>query len=187
MTPDIDETRQQTQDMIARLNAVRSRYADELADPTVRAQLYGITHAEVGGQGPQAQQAFMESVFNRAAARGQSLSQTLGDRRYFPRETFDRAARGAPSDMLPLYDTHLQSVLGGSNLAQFATGNASGGVGFAGGPQTYSAGGERFGIEGPDRKWATEVSGGGPMPPMPPMASNNGSASSAFSIVSGLA
>src|SRR5258705_13843364 len=38
----------------------------------------------------------------------------------------------------------------GSNISNYATGNASGGVGFAGGPETFRAGGERFGIEGPD-------------------------------------
>jgi hypothetical protein len=46
------------------------------------------------------------------------------------------------------------TALQGSNISNFATGNASGTVGFAGGPQTFRAGGERFGIEGPDRGWA---------------------------------
>jgi murein DD-endopeptidase MepM/ murein hydrolase activator NlpD len=44
---------------------------------------------------------------------------------------------------------------------RFATGNASKGVGFAGGPQTAAYGGERFGIEGPDRRWAQKMREGG--------------------------
>lgn len=55
------------------------------------------------------------------------------------------------------YADMLAKVRGGSNLSNYATGNASGTVGFAGGPQTYASGGERFGIEGPDRAWAERM------------------------------
>ena len=52
---------------MADLFGARSRFGSEFeANPQLRDALFGLTHAEVGGQGPQAQQAFMESVFNRA-------------------------------------------------------------------------------------------------------------------------
>ena len=61
-----------------------------------------------------------------------------------------RAAHGAT----------LGEVMQGSNVSGYATGNASAKVGFAGGPQTKAFGGERFGIEGPDRGWAKHMQGG---------------------------
>ena len=140
------------------LSDARRAFSAELADPTVRNRLFAMTEAEVGGQGPAAQQAFMESTFNRASARGLTLDQTLGDRRYFPAETFAAADRvmGAPR-LDAKYGDLLAQVRGGSNLSNYATGNASGGVGFGGGPQTFAAGGERFGIEKPDMIWAREL------------------------------
>ena len=142
---------------MADLANLRTGFGNELTDPRVKNALFGLTHAEVGGQGPQAQQAFMETVFNRAAARNKSLADTINDRAYFPAITHQRAARGAPANMADHYSGLLDQVSGGSNVSNFATGNASGTVGFAGGPQTYAANGERFGVEGPDRKWATQV------------------------------
>ena len=135
----------------------RSSFDAELANPAVRARLLAITNAEVGSQGPQAQQAFMETVFNRASSRGQTLDQTLRGS-YFPKTTYDAADRvmGSPA-METKYADMLAKVRGGSNLSNYATGNASGTVGFAGGPQTFAANGERFGIEGPDRRWAERM------------------------------
>ena len=49
----------------------RSQFKDDLQNPQIRNQLIALTHAEVGNQGPEAKQAFLESVVNRAAARGQ--------------------------------------------------------------------------------------------------------------------
>lgn len=135
----------------------RSSFDAELANPAVRARLLAMTNAEVGSQGPQAQQAFMETVFNRASSRGQTLDQTLRGS-YFPKTTYDAADRvmGSPA-METKYADMLAKVRGGSNISNYATGNASGTVGFAGGPQTFAANGERFGIEGPDRKWAERM------------------------------
>ena len=134
------------------LFTARSRFQREIdANPRLKTDLYGLTRAEVGSQGPQAQQAFMESVLNRAAARNKSLSDTIWDRNYFPAITHQRMSAGGPTTGYdPIYD----AVMKGSNVSGYATGNASGTVGFAGGPQTFAAGGERYGIEGPDRKWA---------------------------------
>jgi hypothetical protein len=142
---------------------VRSRFAGEMANPAVRDRLAAYTQAEVGGQGPEAQQAFMESIFNRAAARNQSIETTLSGK-YFPGSTHARAARGVSEDQRARYGPMAESVLAGSNVSNFATGNASGTVGFGGGPQTFAAGGERFGIEGADRGWAArQRAGGGPI------------------------
>lgn len=147
-------------DGMSGLLASRAAYQDELADPRVRSGLLALTHAEVGSQGPEAQQAFMESVVNRAAARGKSLADTIYDRGYFPSITHQRMASGIPSGMDGHYGGLLDKVLGGSNVSNYATGNASGTVGFAGGPQTFAANGERFGVEGPDRSWASRMGAG---------------------------
>ena len=124
---------------------------------TYEQQIYSLTDNEVGGQGPAAHQAFIETLFNRAQARGQSLYQTATDRKYYPGVSF-RPRPGAN------YQDNLLAALQGSDVSGRATGNASGTVGFAGGPQTFSAGGERFGIEGPDLRGR---SGFKPPPPIP--------------------
>ena len=134
----------------------RGRYFGELTDPRVRDRLISYTHAEVGGQGPEAQLAFIETSLNRGVARNQPLSQVLSGS-YFPGVTHSRASRSVSQSMREHYDKLIEEALYGSNITNFATGNASGTVGFAGGPQTYKAGGERFGIEGPDRGWWTRV------------------------------
>lgn len=137
----------------------RARFATEMqADPDVKDRLQGLTYHEVGGQGAEAQHAFIESVMNRAAARGQSLRRAMGTD-YYPGKSL-RYAPGAD------YSTQIDAALGGSNISGLATGNASLDVGFAGGPQTFTAGGERFGIEGPDVGWAAGASSslGKPLP-----------------------
>lgn len=139
------------------LSLSRTNFNSELSNPAVLSQLYAMTRAEVGGQGADAQQAFMESIFNRASARGMSLEQTLSDKKYFPQSTFDAANRYASQANPVTYDELLNKVREGSNISGFATGNASGTVGFAGGPMTYASGGERFGIEGPDKAWARQM------------------------------
>lgn len=142
----------------------RGRFAKELADPRVRDRLIAYTQAEVGGQGPEAQQAFMETIFNRAIARNQPLAQVLSGS-YFPATTHTRAARPVGDTMRASYEPIIGKVMAGSNITNYATGNASGTVGFAGGPQTAAFGGERFGIEGPDKGWWTRVGAEGPGAP----------------------
>jgi hypothetical protein len=139
----------------------RDRYKSQLADPRVLDRLIGYTKAEVGGQGPQAQQAFIESILNRGVARGQPLSQVLSGS-YFPQETHSKASRPVSEADRATYGSLIDKVLAGSNVSNFATGNASGGVGFAGGPQTFAAGGERFGVEGPDKNWWNKIGAAGP-------------------------
>jgi len=144
----------------ASLAAVRATQADELADPAVRKKLMAYAHAEVGSQGPQAVQAFIETTLNRASARGKSIADTLSGS-YFPGATHTKAAAGAPQSVQAEYDKTIDQVLGGSNISGYATGNASGPVGFGkGGYQTYGGketGGERFGVEAQDRAWADRM------------------------------
>lgn len=143
---------------LASLASARSRYDGELADPAVLDKLYAMTHAEAGGQGAQAQQAVMETFFNRASARGMSLDDVLSQRSYFPQSTFDSAAGVMGSPQLQAqYAPLLAQVRGGSNISAFATGNASGSVGFGGGPMTAAFGGEKFGIERADAGWAAQM------------------------------
>lgn len=141
----------------------RTSFSEELRDPAVKQRLFAITEAEVGGQGPEAQQAFMETIFNRASSRRQTLAETMRGS-YFPQETHDRtAARMGDPRLEKKYASIFDRVSSGSNISGFATGNASKDprtgreVGFDGGPQTSKFGGERFGIEGSDRKWARQA------------------------------
>ncbi len=136
------------------LAATRSSFIDETNDPAVRERMMRLTEAEVGGQGSAATHAFMESVFNRAAARGQTLTEAMNDSGYYPKVSL----RGKEPTDRAGYSTALDNVLSGSNISNYATGNASGRVMFAGGPQTYNPGtGERFGREGPDMGWADSI------------------------------
>ena len=59
----------------------------------------------------------------------------------------------------------LPALFAGSNITKYATGNASGTVGFNKGPQTAQFGGpgsERYGIEGPDVGWWNRVGAAAP-------------------------
>lgn len=128
----------------------RTAFNAELNNPAVRQQLAALAYREVGGQGQQAQQAFIESVINRAAARGKTIAETISGRDgYFPPQSLAPVNGTRTSSYGPIID----KVIGGSNVSNGATGNASGTVGFNGGRQTFSANGERFGVEGPDRNW----------------------------------
>ena len=145
-----------------------ARFGKELKDPRVRDRIMAYTHAETGDNGPEAQQAFMESIFNRASARNQTLAKTLSGG-YFPPATHNKAARGVGEETRNSYAPILEDVVGGSNLSVLATGNASGGVGFGGGPTTFSSSGppgsyaakypERVGWEGDprDARWRAKM------------------------------
>ncbi|MDQ0507414.1 phage tail tape measure protein [Xanthobacter agilis] len=135
------------------LSDARKRFAKEMEDPEVAARFAGYIEAETGGNGAKAQQAFAESVLNRAASRRQTLRQAL-DEGYFPGTTHRRAS-GYMRDprYLQKYRKIMDAVLGGSNISNYATGNASEDVQFNKGYQTLESGGERFGVEGPDRGW----------------------------------
>jgi uncharacterized protein (TIGR02594 family) len=128
-------------------------------DPDLRRLLMASTQAEVGGQGPVAEQSYMESVRNRALARNKTLRETLSSRSYYPGRTQGMLNRSIPETERARLDPTVDAVLGGSNRAGFATGNASMAVGFGGGPTTVDMGPgrERFGIEAQDLRWARRM------------------------------
>jgi hypothetical protein len=138
---------------IASLAEVRKNYADELKDPEVMRAVYQRTKQEVGegtsARALLAQQAFQEELFNRAASRNQTLAYAVHDPNYYPEPVRNQSVSARTAAQ---YAGLLSKVQAGSNVSGYATGNASGTVGFAGGPQTLDVG-ERFGIEGPDMPW----------------------------------
>jgi hypothetical protein len=134
------------------LAAARARIAKELEDPETRRLLKASTMAEVGGMGEKSELAYVESVMNRALARGDTLSNTvrgLGKSKgYYPWMTTSKLGKTSFGTADARFERHIQSALGGSNISNLATGNESGGVvsGGAGGRNAaYNPGsGERF-------------------------------------------
>jgi hypothetical protein len=130
-----------------------------MQDPKERDMLFRYTKAEVGGQGALARQGFMESIVNRADAEKKTISQLIGGKegkgsKYFPQITHSRASTQLSEKEAAEYASLGGKVEGGSNVCNYCTGNASGTVGFAGGPMTAGYGGEKFGVEGWTGKWA---------------------------------
>jgi hypothetical protein len=136
--------------------SLRAQFADEMKNPEVRQKLFALTHNEVSGQETEAHHAFMETVFNRALARGQTIRGIISDHRYYPKTSYKPVA----DKHLAPYSEVLDNVMAGSNISNLSTGNASGTVGFAGGPERFRHKGERFGVEGPDMKWVKRVEAG---------------------------
>ncbi len=98
-----------------------------------RARLYRLTQAEVGSQGAEAQQAFMETVSNRSAIQGRSINYTVSDGRYYepimkiPGKSVDNL-RSVSESTTRKYDAILSKVIAGSNITNGGTHNASAGV-----------------------------------------------------------
>jgi hypothetical protein len=133
----------------------RAKFAEELKNPETRRLLAASAAAEVGGQGAEATQSYIESVINRASSRGKSLTDTLRDKHYYPTTTtskLDRPISGAEQTRI---DDITKQVIAGSNVSGFATGNESGGVHSGGAPVTrdFGRGRERFVQENADKKW----------------------------------
>lgn len=96
-------------------------------------RLYKLTQAEVGSQGSLAQQAFMETVSNRAEYRGVSINDVVSNGKYYEPlmkvENKDVDNLKDISDRVrQKYDSILSKVTGGSNITGGATHNASGSV-----------------------------------------------------------
>jgi hypothetical protein len=141
------------------LGSVRQqRFLDEFQkNPALLPRLMASIQAEVGGQGDSAKQAYVESVMNRAIARNKSLYDTISDPKYYPTVTINRLNRPVSVAEQDHLFGFIHNGLQGSNVSNFATGNASGSVGFGGGPQTYAAGGEKFGVEKNDSGWHAKL------------------------------
>jgi len=64
---------------VGTLPVVRKRFLNEVQDLNIRRLIAASTAAEVGGQGSEAEQYYIESVFNRATSRHKTLRETLMD------------------------------------------------------------------------------------------------------------
>jgi hypothetical protein len=96
-------------------------------DPETRRLLYELTQSEVGGQGRNAQIAFMETVSNRAAAEGRSIHSIVTDKRYY--EPLKRGiTRPVNNTTRNNYNSVFDQVVAGTNITRGATHNASAGV-----------------------------------------------------------
>jgi hypothetical protein len=117
----------------------RQFYSELEQKPWLRERLQTIVQGEGGHSAdPETKQIYLESIFNRAAARGQTLEQVTkeytgpGSDGYYPRTTLVNGRirnKAQYDDFQPVYD----AVLGGSDrstevLGFPATGNASAGV-----------------------------------------------------------
>lgn len=144
---------------VGALSDIRQRHAEELKNPVVKEAFMRRMEAEVGGQDTATQQAWAESVMNRASARGMSISQAVSNSDgYYPRGS---GSGKNPTDRSS-YSSSIDKSLGGSNIAGYGTGNASGDVGFGkGGYATFGAGRgpshERIGVEGADVGWVNRM------------------------------
>jgi len=155
------------------LVGIRSRFADELADPAVRQRFMASIAAETGDQSETARLAYAESVLNRAAASGRSVLDTVNDPHYYPYATRSQLGRtfndasGAP------YQSVINQALGGSNVSNLATGNESGKVHSGGAQVTFNSRDtgqrgdyERFVAENRWVPWRNQLLAGGVMPSM---------------------
>jgi len=186
-SPPLDPTR------LGGLVDSRARYAQEMSDhPELRGKVMAITDAEVGDDNPQAKQALIETIFNRAASRGMSLSATLASRHnpktgtgYWAPESWDKAKAMSAQDiqdrLSPTLNPMIDRALGGSNVSNFSTGNQSGTVKSGGAPISFNPQGKHgntFVIENRDAKWVagmkkTQAAGSGE-PETTPWASPSG-------------
>lgn len=109
----------------------RSQFEDELKNPDVRERFFTLMKAEVGSQGPEAQQAFAETVMNRAAVTGKSINQIISNTKYYQPYhdgAFARAQRNMSAENRKQYAEIIDKVKAGSDLTKGATHNASAGV-----------------------------------------------------------
>lgn len=140
----------------------QSAFALELGNPDMRRLFAASVAAEVGGQGPRAEQAYIEAVMNRALSRGKSLTQTINDPSYYPQTTMSKLGYGFGPDEQARINGMISNAMKGSNISNFATGNESGNVHSGGAPVAFNPGtGERFVQENADRAWVQRMLGGG--------------------------
>lgn len=106
-------------------------FSAELSNPDVQRRLFNLMEAEVGGQGTQAQLAWMETVRNRATVRGVSINTIISDTKYYePYKTgaINKAASRLTNEKINSYQGIVNKALAGSNITNGATHNASAGV-----------------------------------------------------------
>lgn len=112
------------------LGADRQRFAEELKNnPALREKVMRIAANEQGKSGRGTQQV-IESMMNRASIRGRTLEQEAkwtGEKGYYAQGTMGKGALEDPAHKAIL-ENSLNQALGGGNLANYATDNASQGL-----------------------------------------------------------
>ena len=107
------------------LASARQPFIQELQNPAIRQRFIASIAAEVGDQSAAAQQAYAESVMNRAAAGNRSIWDTVNDSGYYPKKTMDQLGRTFSPDQAASFNAVIDKALGGSNTSNVATGNQS--------------------------------------------------------------
>lgn len=103
---------------------MRKQFQQELSNPAVANKFATLMAAEVGGQGPQAQAAFAETVFNRALATGKSVDEIISNRKYYQPYTdggYSRAAKNMTPQKAAAMQQAINAALQGSNITRGAT------------------------------------------------------------------
>lgn len=146
------------------LAAARSAYAAELSDPGVQQMLFARVASENGGAGAIAQ---IESMLNRGIARGQSMTEVMGGS-YWAKDGTANMQAMLRSGRVPDYRADLRAVMGGSNVSNYSTGNASYAPGNdhfnrypfgVGGVHTAKVNGELYGQEAGTVGWQRKLPG----------------------------
>jgi hypothetical protein len=139
----------------------QAKFATELNDPNTRRLFAASVAAEVGGQGPRAEQAYIESVMNRSLSRGMTLQQAIQDAHYYPSTTTSKLGQSFDPGEQNRINNMIGYAMQGSNVGNFTTGNESGNVHSGGAPVAFDPGtGERFVHENADADWIKMVMGG---------------------------
>lgn len=136
------------------LSKDRQKFAEEMKNPAIRARMLTLAVQEVG-HNPRDIQQFIETIFNRASARRQSLLQAMQTTRAVPGgpnagqyPNLGNPRRVTADDQKAFDEQTVPGVIGGSDYSNRSTGNASGTVN-----RTYptrardSSGRERYVLE----------------------------------------
>ena len=113
------------------LAADRGRFAQELAQkPWLKNRIMQISLGE--NTDSRANLAVMETIFNRASARGISLEEatkSVAQGGYYPGSTFSGGGRNMSiAKYMAMASQHWDQVMGGSNISNYATDNSSQGL-----------------------------------------------------------
>ena len=123
---DLIDQLQQSQPDALKSEGTISRDSANLSPATI-SQMAKLVSAEVGGQGPKAQQALIETFYNRAKRDNKSIDEIVNSKAYYePIQT------GRINSVTPIPDPEIRRLIGlveaGSNESRGATDNASAGV-----------------------------------------------------------
>lgn len=160
------------------LAADRQKYAEQMKDPAIRARMLTLAVQEVG-HNPRDIQQFMETIFNRASARGQTLLQAMQTRQAVPlgpnAGQYPRLGdpnRVTAADQKAFDEQAVPGILSGSDYSNRSTGNASGPVNRSYPTRARSSRDERYVLETDrrDERWHKGIPTKTPTPNQVPTA-----------------